>query len=675
MSQAVTAPVAARWELHGRMRGSLRAVGPQLTFGLRLWASVCLALYVTFWLQLDNGFWAGTSAAVVCQPHLGASLRKGWHRMIGTIVGAVAIVVLTACFPQQRAPFLVGLALWGAAAALVATLSRNFASYAAALAGYTAAIIASDQLGATGGPNGDAFMLAVTRVSEIGIGIACAGIVLSATDFGGASRVLARRFAAVSAAIATRFTAALACAQPETPEARKARRELVGDVGALDPIIDEAIGESSEIREHLPVLQDGMDGLFAALAGWRAVAERLDRMREPTARDAIFRAIPSDLRSALAADGTARWMAAPDRMRDLFRAALRSLAALPAGTPSLRLLRDETTRVFTGLTAALDGLGALVGDPARTRSSRRAARLVVPDWLPALVNAARAFATIAAVELFWIGTAWPHGAIAVTWAAIGVTLYAPHADTAYADATAFMVGNTAAAAFAAVAAFAVLPAISTFEGISIVLGMYLIPAAALAARSRHPVMLTAMAANFVPLLTPANQMTYDPAQFANNAAAILGGRGVAALAFRLLPPLSPTFRATRLVARTFRDLRTFAARPVPDTPRDWERRVYERLSVLPAEASHVQRGALIAALSTGVAIVHLRDACAALGATSDVDRALTAFACGDLTRATASFEQLNRRLAMQPSGVAGRASVHAITDALAQYAPFFTECA
>jgi len=144
------APLAAA--PHGMMRGSLGAVGPPLLFGLRLWASVCLALYVTFWLQLDNGFWAGTSAALVCQPHLGASLRKGWYRMIGTIVGAVAIVVLTACFPQQRAPFLIGLALWGAASALVATLFRNFAAYAAALAGYTAAIVASDQLGATGGP-------------------------------------------------------------------------------------------------------------------------------------------------------------------------------------------------------------------------------------------------------------------------------------------------------------------------------------------------------------------------------------------------------------------------------------------------------------------------------------------------------------------------------------------
>jgi len=132
-----------------RLEQALRAAGPALLYGLRLWASVCLALYVAFWLELDNAFWAGTSAAIVCQPQLGASLRKGWYRMIGTVIGAVVIVVLTACFPQDRGLFLVALVLWQAACGFVATLLRNFASYAAALAGYTAAIIAGDQLGAT----------------------------------------------------------------------------------------------------------------------------------------------------------------------------------------------------------------------------------------------------------------------------------------------------------------------------------------------------------------------------------------------------------------------------------------------------------------------------------------------------------------------------------------------
>ena len=51
---------------------ALSAAGPPLLFGLRLWGSVCLALYVAFWLELDNAFWAANTAAIVCQPHLGA---------------------------------------------------------------------------------------------------------------------------------------------------------------------------------------------------------------------------------------------------------------------------------------------------------------------------------------------------------------------------------------------------------------------------------------------------------------------------------------------------------------------------------------------------------------------------------------------------------------------------
>src|SRR5262249_32078978 len=244
--------------------------------------SVCLALYVAFWLELDNAYWAGTSAAIVCQPHLGASLRKGWYRMIGTLVGAVAIVVLTACFPQERAAFLIGLALWGAACAFVATVLRNFAAYAAALAGYTAAIIAADQLGATGGPNADALMLAIFRRSEICIGIVCAGIVLAVTDFGDAPRRLAVRFAALSAEIANRFRSTLVLAASPSSDAQAVRheliqqqpirRELYRQVIALAPVVDEAMGESSRLRYHSPELQSALDGQFDSLSAWRMVA-------------------------------------------------------------------------------------------------------------------------------------------------------------------------------------------------------------------------------------------------------------------------------------------------------------------------------------------------------------------------------------------------------------------
>src|SRR3954471_13593466 len=117
---------AASPRLSGNLTGTLTAAGGPLLFGVRLWTSVCLALFVAFWLELDNPFWAGTSAAIVCQPQLGASLRKGWFRIIGTVIGATAIVVLTAFFPQDRIVFLGLLALWGGLCAFVATALRDF---------------------------------------------------------------------------------------------------------------------------------------------------------------------------------------------------------------------------------------------------------------------------------------------------------------------------------------------------------------------------------------------------------------------------------------------------------------------------------------------------------------------------------------------------------------------
>jgi uncharacterized membrane protein YccC len=551
MSRAAGARGGPLAGLSAALPNALGVAGPPLLFGLRLWASVCLALYVAFWLELDNAFWAGTSAALVCQPQLGASLRKGWFRLIGTVVGAVAIVVLTACFPQARAPFLVGLALWCAAAAFVATLLRNFAAYAAALAGYTAAIIASDTLGATGGPDEQVFMLAVNRASEICIGIVCAGIVLAGTDFGGARRRLAGLLAALSAEITGRFAGTLALAGPGMPDTQPARRELVRRVIALDPVIDQAIGESSQLRYHSPVLQTAVDGLFAALAGWRTAVIHLARLPDDRARDeaeTVLRSVPQELRSAPETGAPTRWLADPSRLREACEAAVRALTALPAGTASLRLLADQTAKVVAGAAQALNGLALLLQDQARSPARRRSLRLRVPDWLPALVNAGRAFIAIGAAELFWIVTAWPNGGLAITFAAVAIILFAPRADQAYSLVMAFMVGTVLAAVFAAIVNFAVLPGLTTFAGFSIALGLYLVPVGALAAQPWQMAMFTAMVFNFVPLLAPANQMSYDTAEFYNSALAINVGIGMAALSFRVLPPLSPALRTRRLLA-------------------------------------------------------------------------------------------------------------------------------
>jgi uncharacterized membrane protein YccC len=666
--------------LSAALTNAARAVASPLLFGLRLWASVCLALYVAFWLELDNAFWAGTTAAIVCQPQLGASLRKGWYRMIGTLVGAVMIVVLTACFPQDRALFLIALALWAAACALVATLLHNFASYAAALAGYTAAIIAADELGATGGPNADAvFLLAVYRASEICIGIVCAGIVLAGTDFGGAQRRLAALFAALSAETTGRFTCTLALAGPEMPETQPARRELVRRVIALDPIIDEAKGESSQLRYHSPVLQRAVDGLFAALASWRTVAVLLARLPDDEARqeaDAVLQNLPQELRSA--EQGVPPdWITNPVRPRRACETSARSLIAVPATTPSLRLLADQTAKVMAGISDALSGLALLVGAPTSPVARGRGYRLRVPDWLPSLVNAGRAFVAIIIIELFWIMTEWPNGAFAITFTAIGVLLFAPRADQAYATAKSFMVGNVLATVFTAVIAFAVLPGLETFEAFGLAIGLYLVPVGALMARWQTAMFL-AMAANFVPLLAPANLMSYDTVQFYNSALAIIAGSGVAAVSFRLLPPLPPAFRTRRLLALTLRDLRHLATGPIPSAPGDWEGRIYGRLAALPDTAQPLQRSQFLAALSVGNSIIQLRCLASALGLDSDLVAALGALAKGNSAVATTWFRRIDDRLASLPDNqsatsiaMKARGSILAISEALTEHATYF----
>jgi len=661
-----------------RLTDALRAAGPPLLFGLRLWASVCLALYVAFWLELDNAYWAGTTAAIVCQPHLGASLRKGWYRMIGTVIGAVAIVVLTACFPQDRAPFLLGLALWGAACALVATLLRNFAAYAAALAGYTAAIIAMDQLGATGGPNGLAFTLAITRASEICIGIVCAGVVLAGTDLGGARRRLGTLFAGLSAEIACRFARTLMIAGAGFEETQTTRREFIRRVIALDPVIDEAIGESAQLRYFSPVLQRPVDGLWAAMAGWARCSVLLARLPKGRARaeaSAVLAEVPEELRAQPGQDEATRWMADPAGLLRICDAAVGMLVALPARTPSLRLLADQTADVLAGISHALNGLALLVTDPFRP-VARDFRRLRIPDWLPPLVNAGRAFVVIGAAQLFWIVTEWPNGAGAMTFAAIGVILLAPRADQAYVAAVGFTVGTSLTAGFAAIIGFAVLPNRETFAGLSLAIGLVLVPAGAgLASSSQlwRAVMFMAMVANFVPLLAPANVESYDTQQFYNAASAIVAGSSAAAFSFRLIPPLSPAFRARRLLGLTLRDLRRLATGPIPDTAMDWQDHLFGRLAALPDAAQPLQRAQLIAALLVGTEIIKLRHFCRRFDLGSDIDAALHAFARGNSVKTVARLADLDRALTsgLDAGALRVRGIILGISETLTRHPAYF----
>jgi uncharacterized membrane protein YccC len=671
--------VSHRW-----LEKAIRAAGPPLLFGLRLAASVCLALYVAFWLQLDDPFWAGTSAAIVCQPQLGASLRKGWFRMIGTLVGAVISVLLTACFPQSRALFLGSVALWGAACAFAATLLRNFASYAAALAGFTVAIVAADLLGATGGVNADAgFLLAVTRASEICLGIACAGVVLGLTDLGGARRSLVALVGTLSSDIARGFIATLTSAGARFDDTQSERRELLRRVIALDPVIDQAFGESAELRYYSPVLQRATDGLYVGLAAWRTVSVLLSQLPREQAREVADRAL-AQAPAVLREDRDPQlWLTDPVVLRRAVGRAAWRLTAMAVDTPALRLLADKTAVVFADLARALGALALLMADPTlRPRRSRGVRRLNVPDWLPAVVNAGRAFATIASVAVFWIVTAWPGGSQAMTFAAIVSLLLAPRAEQAYDVALLFVVGVGLDLVLAAIVLFAVLPGFGaeTFAGLSFVLAACLVPLGALLAQAKQPWqvgLFTAMAMIFMPLLAPTNVMNYDTLTFYNAALGIVVGCVAATLAFRLIPPLSPAYRARRLLGLALRDLRRLLGGRVVPTVDAWDRRGFARLSGLPDSATPLQRARLLAAILVGAEMIRLRPSTRRFGLDPPLNAALARLALGDVAAASEGLTRLDQQLAAEqtPAAVRARARILAISGALAQHAAYFEQLA
>jgi uncharacterized membrane protein YccC len=640
------------------------------------------------WLQLDSPFWAATSAAVVCQPQLGASLRKGWFRMIGTVIGAVMIVVFTACFPQDRIGFFALLALWGGICAFVATVLRNFASYAASLAGYTAAIVGADTLGATGGPSSEVFLLAIYRASAICIGIASAGIVLASTDLGGAQRRLAASLADLAADIAGGFSRMLALAGPLTPDTQAERRELLRRVVALDPTIDQALGESSHLRYRSATLQTAMHGLVAALAAWRGVAAHLGGSRDDrtsTEAESILSSIPPELRRATKPGSREQWMADPMTLRDVCEEGERTLLTLTADTPSRRLLVDETARVLNGITRVLDVLALLAGSPGRTQAGYRDVTPGVADWLPSVVNGVRAFVMIGAVEFLWVATAWPNGGSAIVFVTIVLLLMSPRGDLAYLGALAFALTAAAGIVAAAIVEFAVLPAVETFPAFCAVIGFFFIPVGFAAARSQKPALtavLGGLGVAFIRLLAPTNPMIYDTAQFYNTALAIFIASGIGAMAFRLFPPLSPALRARRLLALTLRDLRRLAISPVPPRPADWERRMYDRLAALPDEAEPLQRARLLAAFSVGNDINQLQHLISRLGMATEFNAALDSFAEGNSTAVIARLDQIDSLLVSGPDtapetddALRVRGRVVAISEVLAEHGSYFDSAA
>jgi uncharacterized membrane protein YccC len=577
----------------------LTTVSPLVLYGLRLSASVILALFVAYRLELDNAFWAGITAAVVCQPSLGSSLRKARVRAVGTFVGAAVILLLTSAFPQNRLGMLLGLALWIGVCGFFATILRHFASYGAALAGFTTAAIFADVINAPG----NTFIMAATRTSEICVGIVSVAVVVLLTSVGEGRRRLAENLSRVAQQTAAGLADTLAIG-PDTAASRSRRRGLIRNVIELEGLIEEAKAESHDLRRRSQILHAGLEGLFSAISASQGIANHFNAVW-----DDVGRRDAAGLRPMVMEATGGDWIDRAECVREACNATARQVLAIPVDEVATRLLVDRVAEALLDLQRAANAL-VLVVAPSKETPDISASRdwLFTPDLLPAAVNGLRAMAIVLATELFWVQTGWAGGQSVVTFAAVSVTVFSPNADLAYRSAVGYSTGTILAAVLAVFVNFAILPAQESFAGLSLTLTCILLPLGALAAGPWQKVVTAGLVINFLAILLPTNPPVYsDLGQFLNSAFAVVVGTIATAAAMRLLPPLSPAWRARRLVALTARDLCAMAVAARWPSRTEWISRVCWRLQAMPAQATPEQLSQLESALSVGEALIYLRN--------------------------------------------------------------------
>ena len=143
------------------------------------------------------------------------------------------------------------------------------------------------------------------------------------------------------------------------------------------------------------------------------------------------------------------------------------------------------------------------------------------------------------------------------------------------------------------------------------------PLAALSTYPRLTLLAGPAMMNFVPLVAPANQISYDTGAFYNSALGIVVGCAIAGAALRVLPPMPVSVRARRTVAAAEADcaaVRTGAWHP---NAAQWRDRMRTRVGTLPPGANPAAFQHLLALFGSGADAMRARAASLPAGAVRD----------------------------------------------------------
>lgn len=515
-------------------------------FVLKTTIAALLAMGISMRLELGQPVTAMVTVYILMHPQTGMVLTKSLYRICATLAGAFASLILLGLFAQERVLFLAGLALWVGLCAAGAAFHRNFKSYAFTLAGYTAAMISLPLIMQ---PTGF-FDYAVNRVTEVMVGIICAGVVSEIVFPSSLGNSIVKT-------METRYNQFLGIARAMlqasmTPlEMDRMHLQLAGNVTTFESLRSSVFMETSETRRrdlHLARLNKDFMEMSTTLHSLCQLLSRLKRADAPAA--GALSALNVSLAEALAPKGN------PAGGAESARQTARRLAEFRA-TLSEReeIIRHQYCDGF-GDEAGLDIETALeivrrfvreVHDYMRTYASLAENPSQEPpgevrfaprtDPAVALLTGARAMAAIFLVAAFWIASAWPYGANAVMMAAIGTALFAPAADPALALKMA-VVGNVLGFIAAFVCKFFVLTSLNGIWLLVAGIAPFLLLGPYLALNPNMATIGLGYSTMFCFTVSPNNRMVYDPVITANFGGALILGVAVAALTFDTFIPVT-----------------------------------------------------------------------------------------------------------------------------------------
>jgi uncharacterized membrane protein YccC len=568
-------------------------------FAAKTTASGLLALLVAFEFNLDQPKWALLTVFIVAQPQSGLVLAKSFYRIIGTIVGAAVALFLVSLVAQERVLFLGALALWIGLCTFASRYARNFAAYGFVLSGYTVAIV-----GVTGALDpGNAFFIAVARVTEISLGIMTTAVISRLVLPMSLADALRRAVASARAELAD-YAAALLGGRATSAQ----RARLLDQAIAIEKLRASAIFEDLDIRDRSDALRRLDIAMLGVVDVAYLVGRSLDRSRDGDAL--VIAELDGALTKATAA--IELWRDGKLDTAGLSKHLVRASAELPLVRDLSRdpLLCDEEVvgraaaigrlrEFFAAFIAFAEGYAAFLSQTPQQAPPTRFA--VSNDRTGAIWAGLRAAMALLLVSTFWILADWPSGATAAILAAV-VTARLATMENAALAAT----GGTLAVVLATIPAFTLveilLPQASGFAMFALAVGPMLFCCAYLMARPKTAGIGFVAGLYFANAAGFQNRMAYDPVGFLNISIAIALALATAAVLFAIIYPDTPQ-TARRRFARA---VRTIFARIAGRPPRiglsEFETAIAEALEEL-RRGLRRDRDEDIATIEAGIALL------------------------------------------------------------------------